>query len=103
MSEVNNNIDGIRGTTLDRIEQSERRYKVAFYGAALVEALFLPGYLLLADLSNRMHLLLLLSTVALYTIVALGLLALGSHVNRNTLRILKAIELLGGQPTNDRS
>ena len=101
MSEVNH-IDGVRGAALERIERSERLYKVAFYGAALVEALFLPGYLLLADLSNRMHLLLLLSTISVYTIVALGLLALGSHINRNTLRTLRAIELLGSQPGADR-
>ncbi|HVF57775.1 MAG TPA: hypothetical protein VM934_16605 [Pyrinomonadaceae bacterium] len=96
MSEVNN-IDAVRGAALDRIQRSERNYKAAFYGALAVEALFLPGFLLLADFSNRMHLLLLIATVAVYTILALGLLALGFYINRSTLRVLKAIELLGSQ------
>jgi len=101
MSEVNN-IDGIRGTTLDRIDRSERNYKAVFFGAAIVEAFFLTSFLLLADFSNRTHLLLLIAAVAVYTILALGLVALGSYINRHTLRIMKAIELLGNQLTDER-
>ena len=93
-------VDAIRGAALDRIERSERHYKAAFFGAAVVEALFLAGFLLLADLSNRTHVLLLLATVSAYTILAFGLFALGAHVNRCTLRVLKAVELLGGQGTS---
>ena len=88
------NMDEIRGSALDRIARAERRYRVAFFGAVAIEALFLAGFLLLADLSDRTHVLLLVATVAVYTILALGLLALGSHVTRSTLRVLKAIELL---------
>ena len=100
MSEVNN-IDGVRGAALDRIQRSERHYRVAFFGAVAVESFFLLGFLLLADLSDRTQLLLLLSTVAVYSIVALGLLALGAYVNRSTLRVLKAVEMLGGRPAGD--
>ena len=96
------NIDGIRGATLDRIEKSERNYKLVFTGAAVVEALFIGSFLVLADFSNRTHLLLLIAAIAIYTILALGLVALGSYINRNTLRILKAIELLGNQLTDER-
>ena len=96
MAQATNN-DAVRGAALDRITKNERNYKMAFFGAVFVEALFLPGFLLLADFSNRTHLLLLIATVAVYTILALGLLALGFYINRNTLRVLKAIELLGGQ------
>jgi hypothetical protein len=87
-------VGAVQRTALDRIERAERRYKTAFFAAASIEVLFLAGFLLLADLANRTHLLLLISTVAVYSILAFGLLALGAHVNRNTLRILKAIELL---------
>ena len=87
------NIDAARRAALDRIEQSHRNARIAFFSAALVEASFLAGFFLLADLSNRTHVLLLLATVAIYTIVALGLVVLGSHMSRNTLRILEAIEL----------
>jgi hypothetical protein len=88
------NLDAIQRETLNRIDRSERNYKLAFFGAALVELFFLVAFLLLADLSNRTHLLLLLSTVATYTIVVLGLVALGAWDRRNTLLVLKGIETL---------
>lgn len=64
-----------------------------FSRRSLLEALALPVYLALADLGNRTHVLLLIATVATYTIIGLGLVALGAHVNRNTLRILRAVQL----------
>lgn len=91
-----NNINEVRRSALDRIDRSERHYKLTFFVAALIEGFFLAGFLLLADLSNRMHLLLLIATIAIYSILALGLVALGVHVNRSTLRVLSAIELLAG-------
>lgn len=81
------------GDALDRIDRAERRYKQAFAAAVGIEALMLPVYLALADFSNRTHVLLLIATVATYTIIAIGLVALGAHVNRNTLRILRAVQL----------
>ena len=59
----------------------------------IVEASFLVALLLAADLSNRTHLLLLIATVSSYSIVVLGLVALGEHLNRGVLRILKAVEM----------
>ena len=93
MNEAVNAADA-RRDALARIERHERNYRLAFFGAVLLEALFLAAFLLLADFRDRVHLLLLISTVAVYTIVALGLLALGAHVNRTTLRVLKAVEAL---------
>ncbi len=101
MSKVNN-MDSVRGAALERIEKSERNYKMAFFGAAVIETAFIAAFLLLADFSNRVHLLLLISTVAVYSILALGLFALGSHVSRSSLRVLKAVELLGSQMTDVR-
>jgi hypothetical protein len=88
--------DEIRAAALARISRSERNFKLAFLGAAMLEALFLVTFLLLADLSNRMHILLLIATVGGYSIVVLGLVALGEHINRSVLRVLNAIELLRG-------
>ena len=88
-------MDEIRQHTLERIEKTERNYKFAFVGVAFIELLFLAAFLLLADFSNRLHLLLLIAAIATYTIVGFGLIALGNHVNRNTLRVLRAIEMLG--------
>jgi len=87
-------LDEARAAALIRINRSERNFKLAFFAAALVEMLFVVSFLLLADLSNRVHLLLLISTVSCYSIVVLGLFALGAHINRSALRVLTAIETL---------
>ena len=87
-------LDEVRAAALVRINRSERNFKLAFFAAALVEVLFVVSFLLLADLSNRVHLLLLISTVSCYSIVVLGLFALGAHINRSALRVLTAIETL---------
>jgi len=84
----------IRDSILKKIVKNERNYKLAFLGAILLEAFFLLGYLLMADLSERIQVLLLFSTVMIYSILILGMVALGSHGTRNTLRILKALQLM---------
>src|SRR5436189_3153577 len=73
------NVNGVRRTALARIERMERNSKLAFFSAMLVEVAFLIGFFLLADLSNRTHVLILLATVAVYTILALGLVVLGDR------------------------
>ncbi len=92
-------LNGVRGAALNRIEKSERNYKLAFYSALLVETLFLVAFVLLADFHNRLHVLLLLAAMAVYMILGLGLFALGAHVSRNTQTILRAVELL--EPKRD--
>ena len=88
------NLDQVRSAALERIDRNERNFKLALYGAFVWEALFIGAFLLAADFSNRLHLLLLIATVGSYSIVVLGLVALGAHVNRGVLRVLKAVELL---------
>lgn len=90
------NLDNVRGKVLADIERSERNFKLVFLVAAVWEALFLLAFILVADFSNRLHLLLLLATVGSYSLVVIGLVALGAHVNRGVSRVLKAIELLRG-------
>jgi len=87
-------LDEVRAAALTRINRSERNFKLAFCAAAFVEVLFVVSFLWLADLSNRVHLLLLISTVSCYSIVVLGLFALVAHINRSALRVLTAIETL---------
>ena len=87
-------LDEVRAAALARIDRSERNFKLALYGAFIVESLFIVSFFLLADLSNRLHLLLLVSTVSCYSIVVLGLVALGAYVNRGVARVLKAVELM---------
>lgn len=88
------NLDEVRAAALTRINRSERNFKIAFFAAGIVETLFVVSFLFLADLSNRTHVLLLLSTVSCYSIVVLGLFALGAHISRSVLRVLTAIETL---------
>jgi hypothetical protein len=86
------NLDTVRAAALARIDRSERNFKIAFFAAALIEGAFIVSFLLLADFSNRMHVLLLISTVSSYSIVGFGLIALGAHFNRGIARVLKALE-----------
>jgi hypothetical protein len=86
-------LDEVRAAALARIDRSERNFKLAFFAAAAVETAFILSFVLVADLSNRLHLLLLISTVSCYSIVVLGLVALGAHINRASARVLKAVEL----------
>jgi hypothetical protein len=88
------NLDEVRAAAIARVERSERNFKLAFIGAGLVESAFIVSFFLIADLSNRLHLLLLVSTVSCYSIVVLGLVALGAHFNRGIARVLKAVDLL---------
>jgi hypothetical protein len=90
-------LNGVRSEALKRMERSERHYRIAFFSAVAVEGLFFLGFLLLANLRDPLHLLILISTVASYLIIILGLFALGAHVNRNTQTVLRAIELLEQQ------
>lgn len=88
------NFEQIRTQALERADRSERNFKLAFYAAVITEGLFLVAFLLLMELHNRTHILLLIAAVGVYSIVVLGLVALGAHFNRGVLRVLKAIELL---------
>ncbi|HEY0173760.1 MAG TPA: hypothetical protein VGB98_22290 [Pyrinomonadaceae bacterium] len=88
------NLDAVRGEALARIERGERNFKLAFFTAVVFEGLFLAAFLAAADLTNRTHLLMLIAAVGGYTIIVLGLVALGAHVSRGFARVLKAVELL---------
>lgn len=87
-------LDEIRISALARINRSERNFKLAFFAAAVLESAFIVSFLLLADLSNRLHLLLLIATVSCYSIIVLGLVGLGEHINRSVLRVITAVEAL---------
>lgn len=85
-------LDSVRTEVMQRVDSAERNYRLAFFGGVVLEGLFLLLFLLCADLSNKTHVLLLIATVMSYSIVILGLVALGAHVNRTTLRVLQAID-----------
>lgn len=55
----------------------------------------LAAFLYLTDFQDRTQLLIVVAAIGVYTIVGSGLLLLGTHVTRSTLRVLKAIEASG--------
>jgi hypothetical protein len=85
-------VDEVRDDVLSRIDRAQRNYKLAILSAAVVEGIFLLTFLLTVDFKNRTHLLILIGSVMTYTIVCLGLVALGALINRNALRVMQALE-----------
>ena len=80
--------------TLRRIDINERNYRAALIGAVVLEGGFLAAFLMLADLRDRTHVLLLLTLAALLSVGALAVAAFVAAVNRHTLRVLSGVELL---------
>ena len=85
-------IAGLSPSSRTEVLLHSQDYKFAFTLAVMLEGAFLLTFLMLADFTNRLHVLLLLGTVMTYTILAIGLVALGAHVNRAILRVLHAID-----------
>lgn len=81
-------------TTLKHVERNERNHRLALLSGAVLEAAFLGTFLLVADFSNRTHLLLLMVFAASLSLLVLAAMALGTFVNRHTLRVLTAVEML---------
>lgn len=84
-------------TALKHVERNERNHRIALLSGAILEAIFLAAFLLVADLSNRTHVLLLMVFAASLSLLVLAGMALGAFVNRHTLRVLTAVELLRGE------
>jgi hypothetical protein len=93
MSETNLDLDRVRRAALERMERSERNVKLAVIAGAVWEVAFLLLFLMLMDRHNRSHVLLFVATVGSYTLIVLGLVALGAFVDRSVLRVLKALEM----------
>jgi hypothetical protein len=84
-------------STLKHVERNERNHRIALLSGAILEAVFLGTFLLAADFSNRTHLLLLMVFAASLSLLVLVAMALGTFVNRHTLRVLTAVEMLRGE------
>jgi hypothetical protein len=76
--------------TLDRIEKAQRNFKLALAGAVMIEALLIAVMLWLTDFTDRVQALIFIATVGGYTLIALGLVMLATHVDRTLLRALQA-------------
>lgn len=79
-------------SVLDRIEHHARMMKLAMLGAVALEGLLMVIALLKLDWANSTQVLLFIFSVLSYTIVVLGLLALGAHVSRVGARVVAALD-----------
>ena len=84
-------LDSIRQGVLARMERADRNVKLGIFGAVLVEMVLFVVVLLVLDLDNRVERLIFVTSILGYTIVALGLAALGAHVSRTAGRILMVL------------
>jgi hypothetical protein len=83
-------------SALRHVERNERNHRLALLAGAMLEAVFLGTFLLVADFSNRTHVLLLMVFAASLSLLVLAAMALATFVNRHTLRVLMAVEMLRG-------
>ncbi len=86
------NLDAIRANVLDEMERAAKLRLLAISGAAALEALMLSLALLLIDWHDRSQIVMFILFVLSYMILGLGMIALASHITRNTGRIIAAIE-----------
>jgi hypothetical protein len=80
---------------LDQMERHSNRMKLAIVGAAAVEALLMLVALFKMNWNDSTHILMFVFAVLGYTIVLLGLAALGAHVSRVGLRVVQALDHRG--------
>jgi hypothetical protein len=85
-------LDSIRANALKRMDSARRNFRIALFGASLMEMLCLVAFLVTANLHDRLHLLLLFGFALVYTPIVLGLVALGAYVDRCTLRVLARLD-----------
>ena len=78
--------------TAEQLARTRKVFRGLFTLASLLEAVLLVVVLLLADFDDPTHQLLLACSLLVYGTLALGLLALGSWLRLETLRVLVAIE-----------
>ena len=90
-------LDSIRTGALARIDAAERRFKLALVMAAVLEAVLLAAVLLLTDFKDRTQVIVFMTSVMVYSVLAVGLIVLGTYMKLSAERVLKAIAVLHEQ------
>lgn len=85
-------LDAMRGGVLQQMERADRNVKRAIVAAAVVELVLFAVVLLAFDVHDPLARLVFVTAVLSYTIVALGLLALGAHVTRTVGRLVALLD-----------
>ena len=88
-------LNAIRQNVLARMERHQRNVRLAIVGAALAEAALFALALWRIDFSNRFESTVFLLFVLSYTILGLGMVALGAHVSRVGDRVLSVLDPAG--------
>ena len=85
-------LDRVRASVLDRMERSDRLVRGAVLLGALFELLLFVVAFLIIDWRDPLQRLVFVLAITGYTIVVLGLVAVGGHVTRVGDRVLAALE-----------
>ena len=78
-------------SVIDRIERSRKVFSFAIAGAAVLEMLLIAAMLLLVNFADKTQALIFVGTLGSYTLLALGLVMLGMHIDRALLRAVQAV------------
>ena len=89
---MNQRLDDIRGGVLRQMEQADRAMKIAILVAAVLELTLLAVVLLTANLRDPVERLIFLTAILSYSILALGIFALGAHVTRTMGRVASLLD-----------
>ncbi|HEV7241601.1 MAG TPA: hypothetical protein VGQ36_20380 [Thermoanaerobaculia bacterium] len=87
-----NDIDALRANALKQMDTARRNFLVSLYGAVLFEGIFTLGIIYFANVRDPLHMLIICCTGLIYMPIVLGLVALGAHMNRCTLRVLARLD-----------
>ena len=85
-------LDAVRASVLDRMERGDRVMRYAIVGAGLLEAGLFAIAFLYVDWRDHTQVLIFLLAALSYSIIALGMVALGGHVSRTVARVLAALD-----------
>jgi hypothetical protein len=83
---------GARTIALNEVDRIVQHQRWLLLGAATLELAFLAIFLFAMDFSNRTHVLLLLSTVTVYSTIAVGLMVLAARIDGGVRRAVAAID-----------
>ena len=90
----NNEIDFARMMALKNIERKEWSFKLLVGFIALIEGVLLFWLVYSIDWSNPTHRVIFIATMLVYLVLGLGIFALAIYQNINTLKVLKALDVI---------
>ena len=85
-------LDAIRGSVLTQMERADRNMRLGIFGAVFFELVLFAAAFALVDMSNRIERLIFVMSILSYTIIMLGIAALGAHVTRTMGRVVAALD-----------